>query len=198
MLAAIAEIDEQFPDYGRLLEDLATWLQRIAVYQVVGIADVEDEIDEGELAEFASSITDEDVQLFYQVALIGRRDLYLAPDPKSGAEMTLLRMLAFQPGGAVRQPAGGERRGNVAPKPAATENRSAAPRPEKPPGPNAVWADPEWSELIDQLNISGACKLMAGNCAYVRREQNIVHLCLDGKSESLLSAMLTGNGLPPV
>jgi DNA polymerase-3 subunit gamma/tau len=101
VLAAIREIDEHFPNYETLLDDLATLLQRIAVYQVVGAADVDDENDEEELAAFANEISPEDVQLFYQIALIGRRDLYLAPDPKSGAEMTLLRMLAFQPGHAA-------------------------------------------------------------------------------------------------
>lgn len=188
LFAAIAEIDEQFPDYARLLDDLLLMLQRIAVFQVVGATDVDDEGDENELAEFASSISAEDVQLFYQIALVGRRDIHLAPDPKSGAEMTLLRMLAFQPGGAVRQPGGDKQRSARAPAPPPVETRvaSTTPAAEAVAAPTA-WQDPEWSDLINKLDLSGAAKLMAGNCAFVRRQQNVLHLCLDGKAETLLT-----------
>jgi DNA polymerase-3 subunit gamma/tau len=99
LISTVAEIDEQFPDYGRLLDDLARTLQRIAVYQVTGATDSEDEFSESQLAELAATFHAEDVQLFYQIALLGRRDLYLAPDPRSGVEMTMLRMLAFKPRG---------------------------------------------------------------------------------------------------
>ena len=98
VIDAIREIDEQFPDYARLLEDLARDLQRVAVFQVVGTCDSDDEMSEKEFAELAEVLPAGDVQLFYQTALMGRRDLHLAPDPRSGAEMTLLRMLAFRPG----------------------------------------------------------------------------------------------------
>ena len=181
ILAAIREIDEQFPDYERLLDDVATLLQRIAVYQVVGAADVDDEDDEAELAAFAEEISPEDVQLFYQIALIGRRDLYLAPDPKSGAEMTLLRMLAFQPGGD-RPSLSGAKRPSVAaaPKPIKSKSEPASVAA-------AAWEDLDWSELIGNLEIGGAGRLLASNCTFVRREQKVLHLCLDGKSETLLT-----------
>jgi len=181
ILAAIREIDEQFPDYERLLDDMATLLQRIAVYQVVGAADVDDEDDEGELAAFAEEISPEDVQLFYQIALIGRRDLYLAPDPKSGAEMTLLRMLAFQPGGD-RPSLSGAKRPNVAAAPKPIQSKS-----EPASVAAAAWEDLDWSELIGNLEIGGAGRLLASNCTFVRREQKVLHLCLDGKSETLLT-----------
>ena len=95
----LRDLDTQFPDYGRLLEDLARDLQRIAVYQIVGAVDGEDAHEEETIGELAAILADADVQLFYQTAILGRRDLHLAPDPRSGAEMTLLRMLAFPPGG---------------------------------------------------------------------------------------------------
>ena len=187
ILAAVHEIDEQFPDYARLLEDLATLLQRIAVYQVVGAANVDDETDEDELAAFASEISAEDVQLFYQIALIGRRDLHLAPDPKSGAEMTLLRMLAFQPGGTVRATASGEKSRNAPARPTPPESKANEPVKPAPVAAAEPWQDPDWSELIKVLEISGAGKLVANNCAFVKRQQNVLHLCLDGKSETLLT-----------
>jgi DNA polymerase-3 subunit gamma/tau len=184
MLAAIREIDEQFPDYERLLDDLATLLQRIAVYQVVGAADVDDEDDEGELAALAEEISPEDVQLFYQIALIGRRDLNLAPDPKSGAEMTLLRMLAFQPGGD-RPSSSDVKRHKVAAAPQQTQSKSRQAATAVPAA--AAWEDLDWSELIGNLEISGAGRQLASNCTFVRREKKVLHLLLDGKSETFLT-----------
>jgi DNA polymerase-3 subunit gamma/tau len=203
IIAAIAGIDEQFPDYARLLDDLAATLQRIAIYQVVGAVDYDDDMDEAELAALAGSLSPEDVQLFYQTAITGRRDLYLAPDPRSGAEMTLLRMLAFQPGGSTGQSAERPARQN---KPAVTAQPKPQAAPAPAPAPTAreqkstgeetatvaasanTWQEPVWSELIEQLGINGAVKLLASNCAYVRRENNVLHLCLDGRSESLLTS----------
>ena len=108
VMAAIAEIDAQFPDYARLLEDLSRLLQRLAVHQVVGAVPTEDEAADEETAELADILPAEDIQLFYQIALLGRRDLHLAPDPRSGAEMTLLRMLSFRPQKSVAQSGGGQ------------------------------------------------------------------------------------------
>src|SRR5210317_477057 len=70
----VAALDEQFPDYARLLDDLARMLQRIAVFQLVGAVDADDEIAEKLLAELAGTFEPADVQLFYQIALMGRRD----------------------------------------------------------------------------------------------------------------------------
>ncbi|MDJ0813718.1 MAG: DNA polymerase III subunit gamma/tau [Woeseiaceae bacterium] len=186
IIAALQEIDEQFPDYARLLEDLARVLQRIAVYQVVGSIDDDDEIGDDELQEFAEALSPADVQLFYQTALIGRRDLNLAPDPKSGAEMTLLRMLAFRPAAADAVPSAGS-------------GGAAKPRGEKPapmPAPKAVkasaaaavsWQDPNWKDLVPELGLSGAERLLAGSCALLRRENNTVFFSLDRGSESYLT-----------
>jgi DNA polymerase-3 subunit gamma/tau len=98
LLAQVAELDRDAPDYDRALADLAALLQRIAIVQIVPDAAQEDEEFDAELlARLSRSMGAEDVQLYYQIALAGRRDLPLAPDPRLGFEMTLLRMLAFRP-----------------------------------------------------------------------------------------------------
>ena len=193
VISALHEIDEQFPDYARLLEDLARVLQRVAVYQVVGSIDDEDEIGDAELAEFASALSPADVQLFYQTALVGRRDLNLAPDPKSGAEMTLLRMLAFRPaaasnaapaaaGGGVKQ---AEAKPAAAPAPKAVQAQPQQAQPE--PAAPAAWQDPDWKALVPMLGLSGAERLLAGSCALLRRDNNTVFFSLDPGSESYLT-----------
>ena len=192
LIATIAEVDEQFPDYAQLLDDLARMLQRIAVFQSVGVVDQEDDVDMDEIAQLAGKISGEDVQLFYQIALLGRRDLHLAPDPRSGVEMTLLRMLTFRPGGTASQSGGGSakpaRMNKVAPAPAAKSPQQAAPVAKTATTANDNrWEEPIWAELINRLNLSGFNKQLASNCAYLRREENTVFLSLDHRSESYLT-----------
>jgi len=193
---AIREIDEQFPNYSRLLEDLARDLQRIAVYQVVGTCDSEDDLNEQEYAELSDVLPAADVQLFYQAAIIGRRDLHLAPDPRSGAEMVLLRMLAFRPAAAADVPGsvgGGGERSTKPTKAAKAKSAPAAARAKTPErqdeqAANAVaWTDPDWSSLVTQLGLQGAVRLLASNCAFLDREGNTIRLGLDPRSESLLT-----------
>ncbi|MCG5509380.1 DNA polymerase III subunit gamma/tau [Ectothiorhodospira lacustris] len=97
VLAVVDELSSHSPDYGAVLAELITLLHHLALAQQV--PEVLDNLpDEREaLAELARCLTPEDLQLYYQIALIGRRDLPLVPEPRSGLEMILLRMLAFRP-----------------------------------------------------------------------------------------------------
>ena len=191
LLRAVAEIDEQFPDYARLLDDLARSLQRIAVFQIVGATDLEDEFGEGELEQLGRDIEPEDVQLFYQTALLGRRDLHLAPDPRSGVEMTLLRMLAFQPPRSENRSASRRPVRTAAVQSADDAGSKSAPEPDNKAGSlpdrQSKWQEPDWNVLISELNLTGANKLLASNCAYLRRENGTLFFDLDSRSESLLT-----------
>ena len=189
VIEAIREIDEQFPDYSRLLEDLARDLQRIAVYQLVGTCDSDDDLSEREFAVFAEALPAADVQLFYQIAVMGRRDLHLAPDPRSGAEMTLLRMLAFRPtsGELAATTAGGSAGSKRPPKVGKPAAAAASSKPAANKVVAETWQDPDWSQLVTQVGLSGAVRLLASNCAFLRREGNTIYLGLDPRSDSLLT-----------
>ena len=189
LIDAIAKIDEQFPDYGRLLDDLARLMQRATIYQVLGSNEHDDEFDVEELQKIADTISPADLQLFYQTALLGRRDLDLSPDPRSGAEMTLLRMLAFRPaakaatgsaGGSTSKPTAKTGKPNVA-----AVAKSAAAQPVA--AADTSWNDTDWGTLVSQLDLKGAVRLLAINCALLRREGKTVFFSLDGKSESMLT-----------
>jgi DNA polymerase-3 subunit gamma/tau len=194
LMDAIAEIDQQFPDYAQLLDDIARILQRIAVFQVVGRTDPEDDLSAEDLEGFAEALAIEDVQLFYQTAILGRRDLNLAPDPRSGAEMTFLRMLAFQPDNRVGNTSGA---GNAAASvvvPATEKVKTAAPKIEAAPEKVSLKKSDslddlasDWAEVIKNLVLTGAAKMLINNCAVLRREGKIVYLGLDSRSESLLT-----------
>lgn len=104
LLAAVAKLSEHAPDYIGALEELLTLLHRIAIAQAVPAAVDNSFGDAQRISELATKVSAEDVQLFYQMGLAGRRDLPLAPDPRSGFEMILLRMLAFKPAGVPQMP----------------------------------------------------------------------------------------------
>jgi DNA polymerase-3 subunit gamma/tau len=190
LIRAVATIDEQFPDYGRLLDDLARLLQRVAIYQAVGATDSDDELAESEIADFAKRITAEDVQLFYQTALIGRRDLDLAPDPRSGVEMTLLRMLAFQPArstGAAEPGASGAATPTSGKTPVSPGKLKAVEPPKAGSALSELRQPSDWGHVIQGLGLTGASKLLAANCAWLRTDDDTVYLGLDRRSESLLT-----------
>jgi len=97
VLAAISRMAEQAPDYDQALSDVLSIWHQVAILQTVPEA-----LDKGvgnysELLNLAAVASKEDVQLFYQICLLGRKDLHLAPDLKSGFEMVMLRALAFRP-----------------------------------------------------------------------------------------------------
>ena len=97
LMACIDELASFSPDFGHVLGDLATALHRIQLLQMVpGMAG---EAEAADVAGLAAGLSPELVQLWYQMAVTGRRDLGLAPSPRTGFEMSLLRMLAFRPAG---------------------------------------------------------------------------------------------------
>src|SRR5690606_23712226 len=93
---------EQFsPDYVQLLDELVSLLARIALYQAAGRPyDDDEEVAPETLAELAAGITGEDLQLYWQIGVLARRDLPLAGDQRSGFALALVRMLAFRPSAA--------------------------------------------------------------------------------------------------
>src|SRR5208283_722216 len=89
LLAHAREMDSDAPDYDRALVDLAALLQRIAIVQIVPEAAQQDEeFDAQSLIRLGGAMAAEDVQLYYQIALAGRRDLPMTPEPRLGFEMT--------------------------------------------------------------------------------------------------------------
>lgn len=96
-LQLVEALAEHSPDYGGALAEMLSIWHRVAVIQAVPGA-LDNSLGDLEvIVELAGKLSREDVQLFYQVCLLGRRDLSLAADPRSGLEMVLLRQLAFQP-----------------------------------------------------------------------------------------------------
>jgi DNA polymerase-3 subunit gamma/tau len=192
-LTAVTELEQAAPDYAGILAELISLLQRVAVIQAVPEAFHEGDSDPDELRRLASALTAEDVQLFYQIALIGRRDLHLSPDPRSGLEMILLRMLCFRPEEPSGAPAdSGEatvastpqmagsavaERGqetNLGTTPASRISEEAQGN-----GIPATLSDADWSEIVGRLDLKGIARQLALNCVLQERSANTLRLLLD-------------------
>jgi len=93
LLQQVEDLSGVTPDFEAATDALIALLHQLAVQQVVPNAQQDDD----SITAFSGQISKEDVQLYYQIALHGRRDLALSPDPRSGFEMLLLRMLSFRP-----------------------------------------------------------------------------------------------------
>jgi len=104
LLAEVAELAEQGPDFAAVLDELSSMLHRLAVAQMVPDAVDNSHGDRDVILELARRFTAEDIQLYYQIGIQGRGDMVHAPDLRSALEMTLLRMLAFRPQGVPKPP----------------------------------------------------------------------------------------------
>jgi DNA polymerase-3 subunit gamma/tau len=173
LLDTARALEEFSPDYAQVLDDLGALLTRVALRQLVPNYDGDELFDPALLAELAEAVAAEDVQLYYQTAILGRRDLPLAPDPRTGFEMTLVRMLAFRPAGGATTSAGATRAA-AAPS---TGGGASIVRPASA-GP----IDPvQWARVIGDLDITGAARQFASNCALVEHRGNTLRLAVDPK-----------------
>jgi DNA polymerase-3 subunit gamma/tau len=196
-------LDEWAPDYGDVLDALATLLVRVALRQTLPTYEGDELHPPEQLAELASALSPEDVQLCYQTAILGRRDLAWAPDPRTGFEMTLLRMAAFRLAPGASGASGGTAGSGVGEGRAASPRRSAAPAASPAASPlaqapsgvttptsarvstGATLDLSQWQDVIAGLELGGASRQLAANCAYAGREGGLIRLTLD-PAQSLL------------
>ena len=205
LLEALAETDgarlmreaeaiaERSLSFDAALQDLALLLQQMALAQSVPEAVAEDAPERSRLFSLAGQIDPESVQLYYQIATLGRRDLELAPDEYAGFSMTLLRMLAFAPAWDTARPASTARPG---PASAPIRQQDAAPPPPAP-GPAAASApalragpagfDGDWFALSRRLN--GGVRQLAALCELAGHGPDLLRLRLPGDKKSLLDSL---------
>ena len=187
VLRLVAELDEHAPDYRDVLAELASLLQKIALLQAVPDLDLDDADDRDSLTQLAAAFTPEEVQLCYQFAVIGRRDLDLAPEPRAGFEMVLLRMLAFRQAGEASNVAApsSARAGNApirsVPQSAPSSVASVPSAPNARPDTSPLGG--EWSHIVARMTLSGPVSQLAAHCTLKTREAGRVQLVLDAEGE---------------
>ncbi len=210
VLALIARLAELTPDFSGVLAALLDQLHRIALCQQVPNSLADEAADAERIRALAAAISAEDIQLFYQVLLIGQQDLPLAPDPRTGLEMVLLRALAFRPvTGPSRGPGPGKAVADVAAKSASPPPSPPAPKPEPTASPAApparavavqaegatalALAAPasmlevaeDWHRLVAQMGLEGLEGQLAQHCAFGGWDGNRLHLVLDPSAATM-------------
>jgi len=173
LIECIDRMDEHNPDYDSVLAELLSGLHDIAVCQITGNASGH---IRAELVALAERLDREDVQLYYQIALTGRRDLPNAPDPRAGFEMTMIRMLAFRPGGVT---------GDVEKEMSGTSKKTVIAPPVVKKSV-AVTDENDWVKIMEGLSLNGLVRELAGHCVLKEFSQNRFHLLLMPSQEHLL------------
>jgi DNA polymerase-3 subunit gamma/tau len=186
-------LEQWAPDHAQLLDALAGLLARIALCQVVPDAAGDETYPADLLRSLAQLLTPEDTQLYYQIAILGRRDLAHAPDAQTGFEMTLLRMLAFRPPGtdgeAARAGARGE--GRAPAKGASAAATASDPSADDGATPGPLPTDTSgWSDLLPRLDLGGAARQLGAHCAWLGVEGGTVRLALDPRNQHLRTRAL--------
>ncbi len=214
LMERIAEVAERAPDFRSVLDEMLRILHRIAIELAVPGVDSA-EADASRLTQMASSLQPEEVQLYYQIGVTGKRDIIHAPDLRSGFEMVLLRMLAFRPdtGGSRPQKAVAEKRTQQRPaasrtpaqpssqpgKPAiqqaspgyASEQQAAAPQAPPPAQTSTIRASTadDWSAIVAALDLGGVSRQLAANCAIKSIDDKRICLTLQQNHQALKSEM---------
>ncbi|HHJ34433.1 MAG TPA: DNA polymerase III subunit gamma/tau [Gammaproteobacteria bacterium] len=210
-MAAVNTLAEFSPDFENVLAELLSLLHHMSLAKTVPEALDEFVSARETLLQLSEQVSAEDLQLFYQIALIGRRDLPLSPDARNGFEMILLRMLAFRPAGA----ASGTDAGNVTasrvkapgqtpptqnqpqvrePAPVArptapSRNKNAA-QARVPPAPEPVssgGASSDWREVVNALGLGGLVKQLAINCTMKQRDGCNITLNIENGHSNLIN-----------
>jgi DNA polymerase-3 subunit gamma/tau len=208
LLNTIETIAIQSPDFDSLLSELLSLLQKIAIIQVLPDNSANPLKENETLLKFATAMNKEDTQLYYQIGMMGRKDLYLAPDAKSGFEMVMIRMLAFRPMAA----------GEITNKTQTLKTSAAQVSPQlqtKPQGkpienvvnsfaeqvapepvaevsisnnkPAKKKSDDDWHSIIDEIGLKGLTKELASNCVIKSQTETKLELALSPSQEHLLN-----------
>ncbi|CAH9019694.1 DNA polymerase III subunit gamma/tau [Candidatus Nitrosacidococcus sp. I8] len=178
LIKQIRELCSYSVDIYRIIRDLLHLLQQIALYQID--PNLIDKIVENEdFIALASRFTPEEIQLYYQIGLIGNRDLIYAPDPYMTFEMLLLRMLCFHPVEvtpdektlsyqSILSDSNLNEIVGVQEKEAVLVPREFS--------PSLLNNNHDWQKLISKLELSGISRQLAENCIFDHSEINSFYL----------------------
>ena len=197
------QMNERNLSFDAALNDLANLIQTISVAQAIPDSLEASYLDREQVIALANQISAEQLQLLYQIAILGRRDLYLAPEEYAGFTMTLLRMLSFAPQDAITSKP-------IAPLKKEISNPIAKPEiiakpTELPPEATEIKKKIEvvdeiqeedakeipvfngnWRELVDQLKL-GLVKALAQQSELVSFKNNEMILSIADEHKHLLN-----------
>ena len=184
IMQSMHELSSLSADFGSLFEDIIHILHQVALVQAVpSILDTID-YDEELIRDLSKRLSPEEIQLYYQIALIGKRDLYLSTSPQCALEMTLLRMLSFKPAG----------QGKLVPDASVNEaeivnkNQIATDKQKKIEDLQALSnIEGQWPKIVDNLDLQGVSYSLASNCSLKEITSDTIILNLSKQHEGIVT-----------
>ncbi len=186
-------------DFAHILSDFLSLLHQCSVMQ---IAPNTIDTPDPRLLSASKQLSAESIQLLYQITLIGQRDLELAPSPRAGFEMVLIRLLAFQPQDNNIEPQAKPQPQKQPQSASKTPNNTAAasartpiskPKPvaqadNKPiPSPSTD----QWTQWVNDMPLTGAARVIAQNCCIAEHNDTAINLHLDPSQKPMLQSKYT-------
>ncbi len=181
LLHEIEHLADMAADFNQALEDLLAMFHRISILKV--IPDVREEMDT--MKSLAERFSAEDLQLYYQIALLGRRDLPLTPDMQQGFEMVLMRMLAFQPVTTETPPSPPKTNLPVVSDVPVTKKET--PITTTTAAENIAL---HWADILPKLKLTGMAYVLASHCSLSHIKENQITLTLASKHRAMVNKKL--------
>ena len=201
VFATIDLMSEKSADYATALDELMSLVHAVSLFQLCPESLQYKGIDTREISLFSDRVGAEELQLLYQIALVGKRDFHYAPDPRSGFEMTVMRMLAFQPRKSVVNHPSDKKPQTVKPAcgksdPSAASEASAAPLASEasaaPPAPGKpdlqdMGTPQGWRNFIDQSGLTDVKRGLLMNMSPISVDGQVITLALDSSRRTMFS-----------
>ena len=206
LLASLNEINQLSVDYLRLMDLLLETIQLLSFAKVSDEILEEIDLNKEEALALLDNLTEEDLQLLYQIGLIAKRDMELAPSLSGGFDMALLRMVSFIP----NQPNQTKKKANPseietkdegfknqennlkhtkkAVEPIITiEEQSTNEENEELKDINLDISTKNWKTIFDQLNLDPGTKQLASHCYFVRTDETVIYLSMPEEKLNVFS-----------
>ena len=206
LLASLNEINQLSVDYLRLMDLLLETIQLLSFAKVSHEILEEIDLNKEEALALLDNLTEEDLQFLYQIGLIAKRDMELAPSLSGGFDMALLRMVSFIP----NQPHQTKKKANpseIETKDEGLQNQennlkhtkkavepiitiaeqSTNEENEELKDINLDISTKNWKTIFDQLNLDPGTKQLASHCYFVRSDDTVIYLSMPEEKLNVFS-----------
>ena len=171
ILLFVKEMAHKGENLSNALKDLTSLFHKISIAQIIN----DEKQFSPELMDLANQFTAQDLQLYYQIAINGQKDMSLSPSEQIGLEMTLLRMITFHPNFEA-----GEKK-NLNPNPSLSLKKNPSKNNSKTPSTTSnkqsdisnkevnhldIKSQDGWEKIITQLDFNGAAKMLVKNTVF--------------------------------
>jgi len=205
LLQSLKEISQMSVDYLRLMDLILETIQLITFTQVSEDILEETETRRGDLKELSEILSEDDLQVLYQIGLIAKRDMEIAPSLSSGFEMALLRMVSFLPGEvkeAKKKVKKIIKNNTLEDKVKVSSEEDATPLETKSLEKNPEIEEPkqltktkkelsisieDWNLVFTSLDLDAGTKQLASHCSFIKTDDSVIYLSMPEEKLNLFN-----------